>query len=196
MPLNYGIEPALLLVGPELLQPGPGQDQARRPQGRHQRHRSGLEEVRTGIPLRIPFSRRALRSLLQCRNPGRKIFRYFVLIAVFISCLGLLGLSAFVAEQKTKEIGIRKALGASVPRVVLLLTKQFLLWVLLANIIAWPVAYVAMRSWLDNYPFRTSLGLPLFLLSAAAALVIAMLTVSFQAVRAARVNPVDSLRYE
>jgi putative ABC transport system permease protein len=101
-----------------------------------------------------------------------------------------------MAEQKTKEIGIRKALGASVPRIVLLLTKQFLLWVLLANIIAWPVAYVAMRNWLDNYPFRTTLGLPLFLLSAAAALLITMFTVSFQAVRAARANPVDSLRYE
>jgi len=125
-----------------------------------------------------------------------KIFRYFVLIAIFISCLGLLGLSAFVAEQKTKEIGIRKALGASVPRVVLLLTKQFFLWVLLANVVAWPIAYIAMRNWLDNYPYRTGLGLPLFLLAAAAALVITMLTVSFQAVKAARANPIDSLRYE
>jgi putative ABC transport system permease protein len=119
-----------------------------------------------------------------------------VLIAIFISCLGLLGLSSFVAEQKTKEIGIRKALGASVPRIVLLLTKQFLLWVLLANVIAWPIAYVAMRRWLENYPFRTSLGLHFFVLSAIAALVITMLTVSFQAVRAARANPVESLRYE
>jgi putative ABC transport system permease protein len=125
-----------------------------------------------------------------------KLFRYFGLIAVFISCLGLLGLSAFMAEQKTKEIGIRKTLGASVPRVVLLLTKQFLMWILLANVIAWPVAYVAMRNWLDNYPFRTSLGLHLFPLSGTAALVITLPTVSFQAVRAARANPVDSLRYE
>ena len=101
-----------------------------------------------------------------------------------------------MVEQKTKEIGIRKALGASVPRVVLLLTKQFFLWVLLANVVAWPVAYVAMRRWLENYPFRTSLGLHIFLLSAVVALVITMLTVSFHAVRAARANPVDSLRYE
>jgi hypothetical protein len=81
-------------------------------------------------------------------------------------------------------------------RIVLLLTKQFLLWVVLANIIAWPVAYLAIRNWLDNYPFRTSLGLSIFLLSASAAFLITMLTVGFQAVRAALANPADSLRYE
>ncbi|MCJ7680774.1 MAG: cell division protein FtsX, partial [Candidatus Aminicenantes bacterium] len=117
-------------------------------------------------------------------------------VAVFISCLGLLGLSAFTAEQKTKEIGIRRTLGASVSRIVFLLTKQYLIWVFLANIFAWPVAYFAMRNWLENYAFRIRFGLPLFLLSATAALAITLLTVSFQAVRAALAKPVDSLRYE
>ena len=196
MPLNYGIEPVALLVAPDyyslvLVKIKPG--------GRRGAI-SGIGEAwkkfAPGFPFEYHFLDERFDLYYGPEILAGKIFRYFVLIAIFISCLGLLGLSAFVAEQKTKEIGIRKALGASVPGVVILLTKQFLLWILLANIIAWPVAYVAMRNWLDNYPFRTSLGLPLFLLSAVAALVITMLTVSFQAVRAARANPVDSLRYE
>ena len=196
MPLNFGIEPVLLLVDPEfynlaLVKISPGDSR-----GAISAIEAAWKEFAPGFPLEYHYLNERFDLYYRAEILAGKIFRYFVLIAVFISCLGLLGLSAFVAEQKTKEIGIRKALGASIPRVVLLLTKQFLLWVLLANLIAWPVAYVAMRNWLDNYPFRTSLGLPLFLLSAAAALVIAMLTVSFQAVRAARANPVDSLRYE
>jgi putative ABC transport system permease protein len=196
LPLNYGIEPVVLLVNSELysmllvkIRPGDPKNAI-----------SGIEatwkKFAPGFPFEYHFLDERFELYYGPEILAGKLFRYFGLIAVFISCLGLLGLSAFMAEQKTKEIGIRKTLGASVPRVVLLLTKQFLMWVLLANIIAWPVAYVAMRNWLDNYPFRTSLGLHLFLLSGAAALVITLLTVSFQAVRAARANPVDSLRYE
>ncbi len=196
MPLNFGIEPVVLLIDSNFyslvlvkIRSGDRRDAI-----------SGIEaawkKFAPGFPFEYHFLDERFELYYGPEILAGKLFRYFVLIAIFISCLGLLGLSAFVAEQKTKEIGIRKALGASVPRVVLLLTKPFLLWVLLANIIAWPVAYIAMRNWLDNYPFRTSLGLPLFLLSAAAALAITMLTVSFQAVRAALANPVDSLRYE
>jgi putative ABC transport system permease protein len=196
MPLNYGIEPVVLLVDPEFYSLVLVKI---RPDGREGAI-SGIGEAWKkfvpGFPFEYHFLDERFGLYYGPEILARKIFRYFVLIAVFISCLGLLGLSAFVVEQKTKEIGIRKALGASVPRVVLLLTKQFLVWVLLANVIAWPIAYVAMRNWLDNYPFRTSLGLSLFLLAAAAALGIAMLTVGFQAVRAAMANPVDSLRYE
>jgi putative ABC transport system permease protein len=196
MPLNYGIEPVVLLLDPQyyslaLVKIRPG-DRRSAISGIE----AAWEKFAPGFPFEYHFLDERFELYYGSEILAGKLFRYFVLIAIFISCLGLLGLSAFVAEQKTKEIGIRKALGASVPRVVLLLTKQFLLWVLLANLIAWPIAYVAMRHWLDNYPFRTSLGLPLFLLAAAAALVITILTVSFQAVKAARANPVDSLRYE
>ena len=196
MPLNYGIEPVVLLIDPDyygfiLVKIRPGD---------RRNIISGVEaawkKFVPGFPFEYHFLDERFELYYGPEILAGKLFRYFVLLAIFISCLGLLGLSAFVAEQKTKEIGIRKALGASVSRIVLLLTKQFLLWALLANIIAWPVAYIAMRSWLDNYPFRTSIGLPIFLLSAAAALLITMLTVSFQAVRAARANPVNSLRYE
>jgi len=196
MPLNYGIEPVLILIDPNfyriaLIKIGPGDRR-----GAISAIEAAWTKFAPGFPFEYHFLDERFDLYYRSEILAGKIFRSFVLIAIFISCLGLLGLSAFVAEQKTKEIGIRKILGASVSRIILLLTKQFLLWVLLANIIAWPVAYIAMRNWLDNYPFRTSLGLPLFLLSAAAALVIAMLTVSFQAVRAARANPIDSLRYE
>ncbi len=125
-----------------------------------------------------------------------KLFAAFALLAILISCLGLLGLVAFTAEQRTKEIGIRKALGASVPRILNLLCREYLLLVILANGIAWPIATIAMRRWLQGFVYRASIGAELFLLSGLSAMAIALLTVGFQAIRAARANPVDSLRYE
>lgn len=196
MPLNYGIEPVVLLIDPDFYSLVLVKIKLDDRRSAISSVEAAWKKFAPGFPFEYHFLDERFELYYAPEILAGKLFRSFALIAIFISCLGLLGLSAFMAEQKTKEIGIRKALGASVPRIVLLLTKQFLLWVLLANIIAWPVAYVAMRNWLDNYPFRTTLGLPLFLLSAAAALLITMFTVSFQAVRAARANPVDSLRYE
>jgi putative ABC transport system permease protein len=124
------------------------------------------------------------------------LVRSFTFLAIFISCLGLFGLAAYTAEQRTKEIGIRKVMGASVPVIVVLLSKEYAKWVLVANAIAWPVSYFLMRGWLQDYYYRTNLGLPIFLLAAAISVLIAQLTVSFQALKAARTNPVHSLRYE
>jgi putative ABC transport system permease protein len=108
----------------------------------------------------------------------------------------LFGLISFTAEQRTKEIGIRKVLGASVGNVVQLLSREFVVLVILANIIAWPVAYFVMTRWLKNFAYRTEIGLLTFLLSGFAALVIAIFTVCSQSIKAALANPVDSLRYE
>jgi putative ABC transport system permease protein len=105
-------------------------------------------------------------------------------------------LASFTAEQRTKEIGIRKALGATVSNIVILLSKEFTKWVLLANIIAWPIAYVAMNRWLQNFAYRINMGLGTFILAALLALIIALLTVGYQAIKTARANPVESLRYE
>jgi putative ABC transport system permease protein len=124
------------------------------------------------------------------------IFSNFTFLAIFIACLGLFGLASFTAEQRTKEIGIRKALGATEPNIVLRLSREFIKWVLIANIIAWPLAYLAMNRWLQNFAYRISIGIGTFILAALLALLIALLTVGYQAVRAARANPVDSLRYE
>jgi len=127
---------------------------------------------------------------------ARKIGGYFTLLALLISSLGLFGLAAFIAERRTKEIGIRKVMGASVKEVVFMLSRDFTKWVLLSNIIAWPVAYFVMKKLLERYAYRTHIGLEIFVLSGLAALLIALLTVSYQAIKAARTNPVDSLRYE
>jgi putative ABC transport system permease protein len=124
------------------------------------------------------------------------LLKYFAILAVFIACLGLFGLASFTAEQRTKEIGVRKVLGATVPQVTLLLCKEFLLLVLLANVIAWPVAYLVMKNWIQNYAYQTGLGLYIFAAAMAAALIVAVISVGFQAIKAAISNPVDSLRYE
>jgi putative ABC transport system permease protein len=125
-----------------------------------------------------------------------KIFAVFTFLGLFIACLGLLALASYAAERRTKEIGIRKVLGASVGSIVQLLSKEFMILVALANLIAWPVAYYAMSKWLENFAYRISIGLETFLLATLFALVITLITVSSQAIKAALTNPVDSLRYE
>ena len=125
-----------------------------------------------------------------------RISNTFTFLAIFIACLGLFGLASFMAEQRTKEIGIRKVLGASVPGIIVLLTKEFSKWVIMANIFAWPIAYYAMTKWLNNYSYRVPIFWWIFIAAGVAALIIASFTVSYQAVKAARANPVDSLRYE
>ena len=125
-----------------------------------------------------------------------RIFSYFTFLAIFIGCSGLFGLSSYTSEQRTKEIGIRKALGASKSGITLLLSKEFTKWVLMANLIAWPLAYLAMNRWLQNFSYRINIGLGTFVLSALLAFIIALLTIGYQAVKAARANPVDALRYD
>ncbi len=125
-----------------------------------------------------------------------QIVLYFSILAIFIACLGLFGLASYSTQQRTKEIGVRKVLGASVSKIVLLLSKEFTKWVLVANMIALPAAYYVMNRWLQNYAYRIEIGLDVFLFTAAIAFIIALFTVSYQSVRAALANPVESLRYE
>jgi ABC-type antimicrobial peptide transport system permease subunit len=125
-----------------------------------------------------------------------KLAGLFALLAIMISCLGLFGLASFVAEQRTKEIGVRKVLGASVFTVWRLLSKEFIVLVFVSLSIAAPIAYYFMHNWLRNYPYRTSLSWWIFAASALGALIITLLTVSFQAIKAAIANPVKSLRTE
>jgi len=120
----------------------------------------------------------------------------FAALAVFISCLGLFGLAAYMAEQRTKEIGIRKVLGASVSKVFLLLTKDFIVLVIISCIIASPVAFYFLHGWLQKYYYRVSIGPGVFILAASTAIVITFITISFQAVRTALANPMKSLRIE
>ena len=125
-----------------------------------------------------------------------KMLGVFSLLAIFVACLGLFGLAAFMVQSRTKEIGVRKVLGASTSHLVMLLSREFVLLILLANLIAWPIAYYLMRDWLSGFAYQTDLNVLPFVASAIMALIIAFGTVSMQAIRAARSNPVDALRYE
>jgi len=117
-------------------------------------------------------------------------------LAVFIGCLGLFGMASYTAEQRTKEIGIRKILGASAGVIVRMLSREYIVLVTIGNLIAWPVAYFMMKSWLDIFAYRTSLALWIFIVAALLSMTVALLTVSYQSLRVAFSDPVDSLRYE
>jgi putative ABC transport system permease protein len=125
-----------------------------------------------------------------------QVFFSFSLLAIIIASLGLFGLATFIAEQRTKEIGIRKVLGATESKIVFLLSKQFTKWVILSNLIAWPIAYYFMHQWLQRFAFRPGLSVWSFLLASVIVMAIALLTVSYQTIKAARSNPVELLRYE
>jgi len=148
------------------------------------------------MPFEYSFLDEDYDNLYVNEKQTRKLFTIFSFLAIFIACLGLFGLASFSADQKTKEIGIRKILGASVPGIVQILNKSFVKWVLIANLIAWPAAFYVMNRWLQNFAYRIELSWWMFILAAVTALLIALITVSFQTVKAALKNPVDSLRYE
>ena len=128
-------------------------------------------------------------------NLGRLV-NYFSILAVFIACLGLFGLASFTAEQRVCEIGIRKVLGATTPGLVFSLCAEFVKLVLISNVLAWPVAYYAARNWLDGFAYRISIGWGIFVMTGLLALIIAVLTVSYQAIKAAQANPAMVLKYE
>ena len=125
-----------------------------------------------------------------------KIFGVFAGLAIFIGCLGLFGLASYVAEKRTKEIGIRRVLGASVPNITWLLMKEFLMLICLANFVAWPVSYFVLKGWLNDFTYRVSLQVWIFAAAGVLTLFIAILTVCFQSIKAALANPADSLQYE
>jgi len=148
------------------------------------------------IPFRARFMDDIVRDLYVGEVARAQLFGAFAILAVVIGCLGLFGLAAFTAERRTKEIGIRKVLGASTAKIVQLLVWQFSRPVLIANLIAWPVAWWIMRDWLNNFDMRITLGPTPFLMAGAIALVIAIGTIAAHSVRVARTNPIKALRYE
>ncbi|MBE0664664.1 MAG: ABC transporter permease, partial [Candidatus Aminicenantes bacterium] len=149
-----------------------------------------------GEPFEYAFLDESFNKIYESEMIIGRIFAIFAALAVFIGCLGLLGLASFSAAKRTKEIGVRKVLGATVREMAALLIRDYVLLIGLANIIAWPIAYYLMQRWLQNFAYRTSISIPIFIFSGLLGLAIALLTVSYQAIRAARANPVDSLRYE
>ena len=154
------------------------------------------KEFCPGFALEYTFLDESFAKQYESEQRLEKLLQYFVSLAIIISCLGLFALTAFIAEQKTKEIGIRKVLGSTKTGIFVLLSKSFTKWVLLANIISWPIAYYVLDNWLKSFAYRIHINFMIFVLSGALALLIALLTVGYQAVKAASANPVDCLRYE
>jgi len=196
MPFTYEIQPLILHYNPPLFRYA-----MIRISGMNVPQTIGfLEKLWGRFAPEYPFGYHFLNEdydlIYQNERRMSEIFKYFTLLAIFISCLGLFGLASFMAEQRTKEIGIRKVLGATVSGITVLLSKEFTKWVLAANVIAWPVAYFAMSKWLKGFAYRADISLLTFILAGALALFIAMLTVGYQAIKAAVADPIDALRYE
>jgi putative ABC transport system permease protein len=161
---------------------------------------AGLErvykELNSKFPFTFQFSDQEYQKLYKSERTVQRLSGCFAFLGIFISCLGLLGLAMFTAEQRSKEIGIRKVLGASIPSIFSLLSKEFLLFVFIAFIVASPLAWWAMRSWLLDFAYQVEMGWWIFAIAGISAAAITLLTISFQAIKAALANPVFSLRSE
>ena len=149
-----------------------------------------------GQPFEYSFLDERFNNVYRTEEKIGEIFGSFAVLAIFVGCLGLFGLAAFVAEQRTKEIGIRKVLGASISSIITLLSKEFAILVGIANFIAWPAAYFIMKKWLEDFAYKTAMSPWTFLAAGMAALLIALITISYQSIKAALANPVNSIKYE
>jgi putative ABC transport system permease protein len=161
---------------------------------------AGLEKLCKSLNPKFPFTYQfsddEYTKLYQSEQVVSKLSNYFAFLAIFISCLGLFGLAAFTAEQRTKEIGVRKVLGANVTGIVSMLSKDFLKLVAIAVVIASPIAWYAMNNWLQEFEYKQDMSWWVFAVAGLAVALIALLTVSFQAIKAAVANPLKSLRTE
>jgi putative ABC transport system permease protein len=149
-----------------------------------------------GNPFKYFFLDEHFNKSYEADRQFGQVFSLFAALAILVACLGLFGLASFTAAQRTKEIGVRKVMGASVAQIVQLLYRDFMKLVLLANVVALPLAYLGLRKWLENYPFSTPLQWWMLAVPGLAVLLVALLTVSIQSIRAALTNPANALRSE
>jgi putative ABC transport system permease protein len=153
-------------------------------------------ELLPGRPFEYLFLDEDFNLQYQDEEKTGKLFAVFTFLGFFIACLGLFGLASFTSEQRTKEIGIRKVLGASVTKIAMLLTLDFTQWILVASFVAWPIAYWASQKWLQDFAYRIDIPFAAFIGASLVAFIIALFTVSYQAIKASVSNPVDVLRNE
>lgn len=153
-------------------------------------------QIQAGIPLDFFFLEQNIRQMYQQEVLMGRVFVVFTLIALFIACLGLFGLASFVAEQRTREIGIRKVLGATASGLVIRLNGEFLIWIVVGNLVAIPAAWLVMKYWLESFAYRTEVHLWVILSASLLSSVIALVTVTFQSLRASHANPVEAIKYE
>jgi putative ABC transport system permease protein len=199
--LHHAISPLFLVHNQKSFNPGVDNQITVRVSG--QNVTSTLENmgalwagINPEVPFRYAFLDQEWAGLYEKEITTRKIFEIFTTLAIFIACLGLLALAAFTAERRTKEIGVRKVLGASIPSIVGLLSADFIKLVLISIVIASPLAWYVMKNWLDNFAYRIHISIGVFITSALLALLIAFITVAFQGVRAAASDPMKSLKSE
>ena len=157
---------------------------------------SKWKELNLGDIYRFIFLDEYFNQYYRAEERSGRMVTTFAGLAIFLACIGLFGLAALTSERRTKEIGIRKVLGATERNVVFLLSKEFSIWVLVANVISWPVSFIIMHRWLDQFAYRISLSWWMFVLSSLFTFLIALVAVGYQAIKAALANPIDSLRYE
>jgi putative ABC transport system permease protein len=151
---------------------------------------------RPNYPFSYYFIEKNFDQLYRSEEKLSRIFSYFAFLSIFIGCLGLFGLASFTAIRRTKEIAVRKVLGASTSGLIVLLSKEFTKWILLANIIAWPIGYIIMYRWLQNFAYRSGIAVWTFLVAGGLAWAIAFVTVSYQTIKASIADPVAALKYE
>jgi putative ABC transport system permease protein len=196
--LYSAIGPAFLNLVP--FHAGPNKVMVKLKDGTEKNTVTQLQEIyqrhNPGLSFDYKFMDEDYQALYASERRVTVLSKYFASLAIIISCLGLFGLAAFTAEKRRKEIGIRKVLGATVQQLSFLLTKDFVVLVFVANLVAWPVAWYLMQNWLQEFSYKIDMGAWMFVLATGAALVVTVLTVSFQAIRAAVLNPVKSLRME
>jgi putative ABC transport system permease protein len=154
------------------------------------------QEFKDQYPFEYKFLDQTLGEYYKSEERIGLLARSFTLLTILIAALGLLGLSSFLTQSRTREIGVRKVVGASANTIVMMFVKQFSIWVLIANVIAAPLAWYAMDKWLEEFPYKSGIHWWIFVIALAASLLIALLTVSFRVFRAAAVNPSDAMRYE
>jgi putative ABC transport system permease protein len=193
--LHQGIEPMLLTWSPRHyylnLRLGPGDI--------HQSLRQVEEKwvsMEPDVPFMYEFVDQAFHATYKADLMTGKLFVFFTALAIAIACMGLLGLTAFMTGRRYREIGIRKVLGAPVAGIMLTLSSDYSKWVLIANIIAWPAAWIIMSRWLENFAYRTEISIVLFVLAGLITLLIAWITIGWQTIRAATANPVEAIKYE
>jgi len=154
------------------------------------------EQVDPNEPFEYFFLDDVFDEMYRTEKKMSSMLLYIAVLAIVIACMGLFGLALYSTEQRTKEIGVRKVFGSTVASVVFLLTGNFTRWVLLANILAWPVAYIIVRKYMQMYAYRINLPVWIFFLTAVIAYLIALITISFQSIKAGTTNPAKTLRYE
>ncbi len=190
------IEPQVVALGEDRLRYAVFRLKGGRIQASLDRIKAAWTKVNPGHPFEVHFFDEAFDLMYRADERLGTMVKYFAIMGILVACLGLFGLASFTAVQRTKEIGVRKVLGASTPGVMVLLGKEFLVWVAVANVLAWPVAFLITRKWLEDFAYRPAFGWWLFPAAAVASMAMALVSVGYQALRAAQANPVESLKYE